>query len=218
MTVRGTSLSATTDEQGNFSIDCVESGPVTLDTSASGYSPRTDSATIVSQDTVYISIALVPLVACDTGNGPITIVLTWGESPRDLDSHMSGPDAGGGDRFHMAYFNRDPEPYVSLDVDDTTSYGPETTTITPTSGSTFAAGDYHFWVHNFSGESSFSGSQGVVTVSQCGQQLAQFPVSAASGDPTMRIWNVLSMGVAADGTVTITTVQTFQEGDSGTVL
>lgn len=62
----------------------------------------------------------------------IRVVLTWGASPRDLDSHMTGP-ASDGDRFHVFYshkkYTENGIKKVGLDVDDTTSYGPETITI-----------------------------------------------------------------------------------------
>ena len=52
----------------------------------------------------------------------VKIVLTWGESPSDLDSHILSP-AG-----HV-YFSRQDWNNLHLDHDDTTSYGPETVTI-----------------------------------------------------------------------------------------
>jgi hypothetical protein len=51
------------------------------------------------------------------------IELTWGADPRDLDSHLY--DANGN---HLAYYNRD-IPGANLDVDDTSSYGPENVRI-----------------------------------------------------------------------------------------
>ncbi|USD39121.1 MULTISPECIES: tetratricopeptide repeat protein [Ferrimonas] len=49
-------------------------------------------------------------------------VLTWGASPRDLDSHLAFPG-------NHVYFSNKTGDAVNLDVDDTTSYGPETITI-----------------------------------------------------------------------------------------
>ena len=61
------------------------------------------------------------------------IVLTWGETPRDLDSHLVGLDDANS-VFHIAYYNKverdtDGNVIASLDVDDVSSYGPETVTI-----------------------------------------------------------------------------------------
>ena len=79
----------------------------------------------------------------------IRIVLTWGESPRDEDSHLLGP-VGGGYGFHTWYGEKQArnngELIADLDHDDTSSFGPETTTIRKK-----VDGTYQFYVHNFSG-------------------------------------------------------------------
>ncbi|MFC3678652.1 tetratricopeptide repeat protein [Bacterioplanoides pacificum] len=49
-------------------------------------------------------------------------VLTWGETPRDLDSHLTFPNN------HVFYVEKNGD-NANLDVDDTTSFGPETITI-----------------------------------------------------------------------------------------
>lgn len=51
------------------------------------------------------------------------IVLTWGEYPADLDSHLSYPG-------NHIYFDHKVGADANLDVDDTDSFGPETITIT----------------------------------------------------------------------------------------
>ncbi len=210
--VAGTSLSATSDSGGDFSIACVPAGTQTLATSATGYTSRTDSVEVVAGSTVTASIALVPL----SSGGDITVVLTWGDSPSDLDSHLSGPDGSGG-RFHLAYYDMNPVSHASLDVDDTTSYGPETVTITISSvDGAFVAGDYHFWIHNYSQSPEFDVSGATVTVSQSGAQLAQYSVAGASGHPANDLWHVVNLQVAADGSVTLAPVQTFLSGDEST--
>ena len=64
----------------------------------------------------------------------LRIVLTWGEYPWDLDSHLYGKDKlTDSDVFHTCYWAKNyyqgSTAIAKLDVDDTTSYGPETTTI-----------------------------------------------------------------------------------------
>lgn len=51
------------------------------------------------------------------------VVLSWGKTPADLDSHLMFP--GG----HIYFSNKEGQD-ANLDVDDTDSYGPETVTIT----------------------------------------------------------------------------------------
>ena len=81
--------------------------------------------------------------------GQVRIVLTWGANPSDLDSHLDC-NLLSGDYYHIYFgdktFYLNGERIADLDLDDTSSYGPETTTI-------YIAepGDYSFVVHNFSG-------------------------------------------------------------------
>jgi hypothetical protein len=197
--------SAVTNASGAYTIAGVSAGSRTVQTSAPGFTTRTDPVSVAASVTTTFSTALVPVGA----GGNITIVLTWGALPTDLDSHLVGPALPSG-RFHMAYFSPNPVPYVSLDVDDTTSFGPETTTIT-TSGGNFVPGTYNYYVHNFSGSPDFSVSQGTVTVFQSGAQLAQYLVGGAAGLPASQFWNVFSFVLTAtpSGQIAITTVQQF---------
>lgn len=89
-------------------------------------------------DTVYYNFAvrenmqLIQINASPTlASGEVRIVLTWGEKPEDLDSHLFTPyDTSIGDStYHIWYGNTRDTLGDNLDVDDTTSYGPETVTI-----------------------------------------------------------------------------------------
>lgn len=79
----------------------------------------------------------------------IRIVLTWGDTPKDLDSHLYGKSCEGKD-IHISYENKvycnsAKEKEAVLDVDDTSKYGPETTTVyNPVKN------DYTFCVYNYS--------------------------------------------------------------------
>lgn len=85
--------------------------------------------------------------------GQATFVLTWGQYPTDLDSHLVGP-VSDMDKYHIFYLDMTyPDVYedisdleLRLDVDDITSYGPETTSIyVPVEN-----GIYTFFVFNYS--------------------------------------------------------------------
>lgn len=84
----------------------------------------------------------------------IKIMLTWGEKPSDLDSHLTGPTTDQEAWFHTYYSNEvyknNGVTYVDLDWDDTESYGPETTTIRK-----LVDGKYIFFVHNYSADPDF---------------------------------------------------------------
>jgi len=77
----------------------------------------------------------------------IRIVLSWGESPPDLDAHLTGPAPDGG-RFHVYFaqkvFIQGETKYADLDRDDVDSYGPEVITIYKQ-----IDGEYRFSVHDY---------------------------------------------------------------------
>jgi hypothetical protein len=185
--------------------------------SASGFVSATRTLTVAQGTNPDLTVSLAPI----NSSGGVTLVLTWGAQPRDLDSHLSGPDRSGG-RFHVFFGSRQqpqPSPYAVLDLDDTSSFGPETTTISrdPTTGQ-FVPGTYRYWVHNFSGEAPFSASQAHVTVSAGGAQIGDFDVSGASGNPAQSIWRVADLTIDAAGNVSITPVQSFTAGGSSTIF
>lgn len=85
--------------------------------------------------------------------GQVRVVLTWGATPADLDSHLQC-SLDSGNSYHIYYgdktFMLNDARIADLDLDDTTSYGPETTTIYRGD-----AGEYLFWVHNYTGDSEY---------------------------------------------------------------
>ena len=70
-------------------------------------------------------------------------------SKSDLDSHLVGPKKDGNGSFHIAYYDKTysegDTKYADLDLDDTSSYGPETTTVYNMN----ETGTYSFYVHDF---------------------------------------------------------------------
>lgn len=114
--------------------------------------------------------------------GEARIVLEWGSTPSDLDSHLSG-ETDGGRGIHIFY--GDPTSsdgngvIADLDLDDTSSYGPETTTIYNLDGK------YDYYVHNFTPSTgSLEGSGATVRVYLPGQSVQTFHVGdgSISGD------------------------------------
>ena len=149
------------------------------------------------------------------------LVLTWGTEPtqsRDLDLHLSGPDGADG-RFHIYFSSMASVEHAFLDLDDTNWGGPETITIRRASSGDFVAGEYHVWVHNYSNTPEFTGSGAVVTLFANGEQIGQYSVADATGDPALDIWQVVNITVDAAGNVTHTSVQqVFAEGTDTTVF
>ncbi len=91
--------------------------------------------------------------------GQYRIVLSWGADPSDLDSHLTGPtgNPAGPERYHVYFGSRaatnptSGDSLAVLDVDDTSGFGPETITFTPT-----ADGVYRYTVFNY----TVQGTQG----------------------------------------------------------
>ena len=98
-------------------------------------------------DTPEQNSELTPLHIASVGI--LRVVLTWGEKPVDLDSHMLGPVRDGANRFHIFFSNRDyyesGEQIVNLDRDDKNSYGPETVTVYELN----ETGTYSYYVFDF---------------------------------------------------------------------
>lgn len=141
---------ATSDAEGNLLVAGAPAGALRCRAEGPGFDPRTFDVTVRRDGPTE----LPPLVITPPPpEGALRIVLTWGQSPSDLDSHLTGPDGAGG-RFHVYWVERS-YGQTNLDVDDTSSYGPETVTVFPP-----AAGTYRYSVHNWSDQSP-SGSGGI---------------------------------------------------------
>jgi len=130
-----------TDEDGNYLIENAPTGVFIVVVRQPGFYPTIVEGVEVDEG----ENTLPPTTTVEeVPEGSLRIVLTWGENPNDLDSHLTGPQTDGS-RFHCYYRNQTPNEQVNLDVDDVTSYGPETITI-----STLVAGTYRYSVHNYS--------------------------------------------------------------------
>ena len=124
------------DGSGRYSQPVAESGSYTVVVSKSGYIRETFQVyvTDMSEETIK-DFGISPELQEDE----IRIVLTWGANPTDLDSHLTGY-ASDGTTLHVYFgakqaFNSSFGVIADLDVDDVTSYGPETTTIHDVEGS-----------------------------------------------------------------------------------
>lgn len=153
--------------------------------------------TVVSDPTTIVAQPAV---------GDIRIVLTWGQNPYDLDSHLTGPSLDGYG-FHMFFMETYTE-NANLDVDDQYSYGPETTTIT-----TLLPGKYRYSVHNYSDQFS-TGAVGIknspakVEIYDHNGLLGEY-TAPTTGTADANTWRVLDVNVDANGNYTVAPINTY---------
>lgn len=121
----------------------LNAGYYTLVIQKDGYIDATYSISIGSNKTTFKDLIISPTI----GDSEIRVVLSWGYSPSDLDSHMTKVKDGI-NIYHLYYGNHSVSE-GSLDTDDTSSYGPETITLRNMDVSENT--EYHYYVHNYSG-------------------------------------------------------------------
>ncbi len=151
----------TTNNNGEFRYDTITlfgkvsglpSGNYTLSASKDGYSD-TSYNIVIYPGTTDENPTINETMSPSMSEGYYRIVLTWGSTPEDLDSHLvANTDTGSG--IHVYYHDDAPYPYyANLDRDDTDSYGPETITITNFEG----LSNIRYAIHDYTNrDASFS--------------------------------------------------------------
>ena len=138
-----------TDSSGNYSISGLIIGTYELRLSKTGYQNETYFITIHGGQSNNGSANMREILS----DGQMSIRLTWDVDPSDLDSHLVKYDASGTQQYHIYYSHKsDSTTGDNLDLDDTSSYGPETTTIQ----SVEASARYVFAVYHYSGSGSIT--------------------------------------------------------------
>ena len=118
--------------------------------------------------------------------------LTWAENPSDLDSHLWTPIIEG-DSYHIYFASRGDSanaPYVDLDVDDVTSYGPEHITIYDE-----YPGTYTYAIYHYAGSGDISMSEAEVGILEPDGTVEAFTVPEAAASANWW-WHVCTI----DGT------------------
>ena len=147
-------LSATTDANGNYTIFNAPVGTYTIRFRSDQFVEFSREVTVVeNQETVVATVTLSPGLTQDER---FRFVLTWGEEPPDYESHLWLPAANPFHIFFPSQNRGDSQnfPFATLDVDDTTSFGPETVTI----NQVLSGGVYEYGVHNFSNTGTVEGA------------------------------------------------------------
>lgn len=186
--------SSFTNAGGNFVLNAMEGGRSLLVATKDGYVSNTVG--IESHSNMEIQNCLF------LGDIPLTVRLTWGLNPRDLDTHIIGPNG-----YHIWYLHKGnlfADEFAQLDVDDVTSYGPEVFTAL----SFPEPGVYHYGIHLYSGTSTIASSPAKVVVTLNGDTTIFNP---PSGTSTIW-WNVFDIIVDESGAIAISPVQTWASG------
>lgn len=210
-----------TNSDGEFRYDTITmfgsiiglpSGNYTLTASKEGYSD-TSYNIVVYPGTTDENPAINETMSPEMNDGFYRIVLTWGMDPRDLDSHLVAETASG-DGIHVYYSNKNPDPhYANLDVDDTTSEGPETITITNFEGLSNIRYAVHDYTNRYKESSNaLSNSGAVVRLYKGNQLLRTFNVPTGYSGTE---WEVFSL--KSDGTIISINTMT-NNSDPGSVL
>ena len=192
VTVSGaTSGQTTTSSTGDFSFLDVPAGSYTITATKSGYIEVSQEVTVQAGESVTVTLSLTSI-----GGGEYRIVLTWGETPKDLDSHLWVPDGSG---CYNVYWDdkgsQNSPPYTQLDIDKTDSFGPETITIYQSQ-----PGTYEYWVHRYSDTPDLTTSNAVVKVYDDQDLLRTFTVPTS---PTGKNgWHVFDLN-AISGSITV---------------
>ena len=178
-----------TDENGRYSVSLMP-GYYILRISKDGY--VTNYVEIVSADGVENQDAVISTVL---NEDEYRIVLTWGMSPHDLDSHLEATRQGQ-KLFHVywaekTYYEGD-ELIAQLDIDDIDGEGPETVTVTV---SVDMETKYLYYIYNYSNRYnsnsnalSFSGAKVDV---YCGDKLVK--AYSVPTDKTGITWDVFEI-------------------------
>jgi len=162
-------------------------GLYTVSVTKQGYSGTAIAKCVVKQlvDSACV-VTMVPDGYVVTGG--LSAVLTWGQDPRDLDSHLIRYDSSGNQICHLFYSNIRCDA-DSLDVDDTTSYGPETINI----ASLDPEAQYTYAVHHYSGSGSISStSQAKVTVTLADGSTREFAAPTSGDGYYWRVFDIVN--------------------------
>jgi Carboxypeptidase regulatory-like domain len=192
--------SAVSDAAGRFRIAVKTNSRVALTASSNGLvgtSVGIDSTSVDQTVTTCLTLT----------QAAVTIKLSWGTAPSDLDSHLWVPNATG--TAEEVYFSNDGllsgSPYVNLDVDDTSSFGPEYITI----GRVARNSTYRYWVRNFSGTSNpgITASPARVELNIRGALTVFTPPAGETA--TTRDWHAFDLVTDASCNIAVTPVNTW---------
>ncbi len=173
-----------TNSSGEYSVE-LPYGNYTVYAEKDGYITSKFNIVVQEGTTNEQNGTLIPTFIDDEYH----FILTWGENPNDLDSHVEG-NLSNGTPFHVYYRHMSDSDgniiVCELDVDDTTSYGPETITLTPTT-----SGAYYYYIFRYDGKGTISNSEAKIVVYKGKEMIKIFNVPTNLGESDY--WNVFAI-------------------------
>jgi hypothetical protein len=187
--------STTTDGAGNYEFDQVTVGTVNVSVMKTGYIAQTPQVLITENNTTQLNLSL--LTTAFAAN-KLVIVLTWGDTPTDLDSYLYVPVTASS-TYTVNYATPgdqdgilDSPPFAGLDTDDTDGNGPETISISWDGSSLNYPRTYRYFVHNYSKDAILGNSAAQVRVYRNGALLGVFTVPANCSNDFWHVFDVAS--------------------------
>lgn len=174
-----------TDNNGNYYAE-LDEGSYCVKITKSGYIETYTNIKIFRNTSSSGNDAVI---SSKLKEGEIRIVLEWGSTPIDLDSHLEGKTSNG-TSIHTWFTDKiaysDGAVAAELDVDDINGYGPETTTIHDTDGV------YEFYVIDFLGIGSMPQEGAKVTIYLPDNTSQTINIKTSATDKCLK-WNVLKI-------------------------
>ncbi len=178
-TKTGDPKAETTSSNGSFTLQ-LPVGDYTLECSGGGYVKDYFNIHVSSTGGAGTEVIVMSPVVT---SGSVRVVLTWGNTPRDLDGHLIG-NSSKGDSVHVYFMNKTHTGVASLDVDNVNGNGCETTEIKDMNGT------YKYVVNRYSYDGSIGSSGAVIKIYDSNNNVTTI-TPPASVDPVN--WSVFEI-------------------------
>ncbi|QTA86528.1 YfaP family protein [Desulfonema magnum] len=165
----------------------LEPGNHKIELDASGFCPANKDVKVEKGKVTEVTLTMSPELS---GNELARVILEWGLNPNDLDSHLFLPKHSSLKSRHVYYSNKkasfkNGSKAAELDVDDTSSYGPETVTI-----SNKLKGTYQYAIYLYAGRGTLGRSQATVELVTNGCEKQKFSVPTNCNKKWWHVFNI----------------------------
>ncbi len=174
--------SVNTDAAGQYAVNQLPHGTYRTTATTAGFIPLTK--VVALQDTT-LSVNFV--LSEGLSENAYRFVLSWDVDPADLDAHLW---SGTSHIYYASTGAAASEPFIYLDVDDVSSYGPETITVSQLDNTCV------FAIHNFSNDAAITVSRAHIDIYQGSTRIAYYDAPTSGSG---RWWYVCDLN--ANGSI-----------------